>query len=149
MFSLLQLSPKYSYSSVFYSIQNLIMDHIFTYDWIFHELPFLKLISLLKNSIYSPLSYITLQLHVSLFIYKKKDKREKKEEQVGRKGEREDASFSSISNFFLVHCSVIKTLGSSSNETKYRIDICKVFLNQVVMYFSFQAVLIKFIITFY
>lgn len=76
---------------------------------------------------------------MSLYLYiKRNTKEEKKGGKNRKKGrDREDASLSSISNFFLAHCAVIKTPGAPSNGTKYKIGICEVFLSQVVMYFPF------------
>lgn len=61
--------------------------------------PFLKVISLLKNQVDSPLSQLTLQMHTSLFIYKKITKRESKEGKQ-RKGEREEMYHFCLSQFF-------------------------------------------------
>lgn len=69
----------------------------------------------------------------------KERKGEKKEDRKkGREGG--EASHSSIPNFFMVHCFVIKT-PETPNKTKHKIDTFEVFLNQVVISFSLCYVL--------
>ena len=92
----------------FNSVQNLIKDHTLIHNWTFHELPFLKLICLLKNQADSTFSHPISQILISIYMKERNMEGERKEiKEGGKEKERQCITFIHP-RFFIVHCTKLE-----------------------------------------